>query len=839
MAAAFQDTTELKLGDPICCKKCGKWRRPCIGAAATFDACPTDSCRVMNYWQRYLPEKKQLSDLEDPKARLLVIRAHVNDMVRTDLSGKLTFKEITDTLSARLAAEPGRDYTEGWLRAQIDDWVAKHKASGESCAKVNAANRQLSAADLQRAVGPSGLLDVLDNDMLLNVLMGSGLRGTSAASRTCRRLCAVARAVHRQPTLTVLQGDNTIACALYAARLLHVQELRIERSPGVFEMLRLQTLRTPPWLRTPPVSTGQPHRVRLAWTAANTDVVLSPLGALYLGAALAIDVHTTSEADLGQEGMHTENYYSGLEAGGVLMGLDRTHDEKLYDRCVTLSRETVYGAQVRLTCSDAPFHMSTARFLAGNWRIKRDYDSEPLRRSMMGLGRTSTGPCDPERCDAAVFLAAFALNPSTPLKTSMTAAEGMAAFNRLLGNRIWRFASACPTCGATGCYGAWCDACEVLKLEQEEHEEAEAWSAVADDWRAVAVAGAAEAVAATTEAAAVSPGVLDGAPSPSSLRRAQGSAALEEGGTKGHATAPPGRTEAKKARRAAADEASSSSSSCCSSDGALRSTSASTGPAVQPAEVMRVMRLMATGTSTSAPSSAADGPSESSTATLAPGTVAVLHGLRARINGCMLNGHYVIVVGWSAARRRYIVSLPPDGRTARLIDWDGRLLVRPEVIKALPPWLASFGPDMPRNVASREGPDGRELVMTKSDGRKLVIKTTMTSAPGTAAIHEQLADALHPSQPPDAEDRGVLLHGADAEDVEAFEKEAAAVLQVAAESAARLDEGGGAVSSSNLAHFFDDDDDDDELGPGMIAGNLTAPYHAVSDEDAEAADDAD
>ena len=140
---------------------------------------------------------------------------------------------------------------------------------------------------------------------------------------------------------------------------------------------------------------------------------------------------------------------------------------------------------------DAPRSLSppawlsaTARFLAGNWRIKRDYDSEPLRRSMMGLGRTSTGPCDPERCDAAVFLAAFALNPSTPLKTSRTAAEGMAAFNRLLGNRIWRFASACPTCGATGCYGAWCDACEVLKLEEEEHEEAEAWSAVADDWRA-------------------------------------------------------------------------------------------------------------------------------------------------------------------------------------------------------------------------------------------------------------------------------------------------------------------------------------------------------------------
>ena len=32
-----------------------------------------------------------------------------------------------------------------------------------------------------------------------------------------------------------------------------------------------------------------------------------------------------------------------------------------------------------------------------------------------------------ERCDAAVFLAAFALNPSTPLTTSMTAAEGCAA----------------------------------------------------------------------------------------------------------------------------------------------------------------------------------------------------------------------------------------------------------------------------------------------------------------------------------------------------------------------------------------------------------------------------
>ena len=209
----------------------------------------------------------------------------------------------------------------------------------------------------------------------------------------------------------MLQGDNTIACALYAARLVQVKDLRIERegAPGDFEMFKLQILRTPPWMRTPPTSTGQPHRVRLAWKVAKEDVVLSPLGALYLGAALAIDVraatpppvhsprrdavpsppsatpppvhratpfshlppsslprpsppsqhartsrvmrhtrrmssarhayarrmspaqvHTTSEADLGREGMHTENYYSGLEAGGVLMGLDRARDEQVY-----------------------------------------------------------------------------------------------------------------------------------------------------------------------------------------------------------------------------------------------------------------------------------------------------------------------------------------------------------------------------------------------------------------------------------------------------------------------------------------------------------------------------
>ena len=387
---------EVRLGDPICCEKCGKWRRPFIGAAANFDACQTDSCKVMSIWQRLHPSQQQLSNLPkaDPKGRLLVIRELVNDMVRNDIvapkHGRLTFKDITKTLSKKAAAKLGRDYSEEWLRAQIDDRMAKHKANGRACALVNHANRQRSATDLQRAVGPSGLLDVLDNDMLLIVLMASGIRGTIAAWRTCRRLRAIARAAHKQPTLTVLQGDNTIACALYAARLVQVKDLRIERegAPGDFEMFKLQILRTPPWMRTPPTSTGQPHRVRLAWKVAKEDVVLSPLGALYLGAALAIDVratpppvhrarpfsrlhpstrprpsppsqhaptsrvmrirvecpprvalhtrrmssaqvHTTSEADLGREGMHTENYYSGLEAGGVLMGLDRARDEQV------------------------------------------------------------------------------------------------------------------------------------------------------------------------------------------------------------------------------------------------------------------------------------------------------------------------------------------------------------------------------------------------------------------------------------------------------------------------------------------------------------------------------
>jgi len=224
-------------------------------------------------------------------------------------------------------------------------------------------------------------------------------------------------------------------------------------------------------------------------------------------------VHTTSEADLGREGMHTENYYSGLEAGGVLMGLDRARDEQVYafataatsawpprpssHRHICLATTTLLArhphapprpplpppppspsaraflgdvapltrgvppssssaglralragaarpglrragddtpppphllfpiwvmspppasthsgssqwlhppslltvvcplpsplplaAQVRLTCSDQPFHLSTARFLCGDFRTKRAYDSEPLRRSMMGLDRT-------------------------------------------------------------------------------------------------------------------------------------------------------------------------------------------------------------------------------------------------------------------------------------------------------------------------------------------------------------------------------------------------------------------------------------------------------------------
>ena len=100
------------------------------------------------------------------------------------------------------------------------------------------------------AAGAAGVLDALANELVLLLLTESGILATINASRACRRLHTLARVAHGQPELTVRACDDTIACALYVARLPAVQTLRVENiEAGRFELLALTKLRTPPGLR--------------------------------------------------------------------------------------------------------------------------------------------------------------------------------------------------------------------------------------------------------------------------------------------------------------------------------------------------------------------------------------------------------------------------------------------------------------------------------------------------------------------------------------------------------------------------------------------------------------
>ena len=184
---------------------------------------------------------------------------------------------------------------------------------------------------LESAEGAAGVLDILANELVLLLLMESGILSTINASRACRRLRTLARVAHGQEELVVRACDDTLACALYVTRLPSVQTLRVESAPGRFELLALAKLRTPPGLRgkhgepqpteadamPPPRSpsavtnagaappaplaprSSQLHRVRLAWTdGAGVPRVLGPLPAFYLGAALASSVRSVPGCSL-------------------------------------------------------------------------------------------------------------------------------------------------------------------------------------------------------------------------------------------------------------------------------------------------------------------------------------------------------------------------------------------------------------------------------------------------------------------------------------------------------------------------------------------------------------
>lgn len=71
---------------------------------------------------------------------------------------------------------------------------------------------------LEGAEGAAGVLDVLANELVLLLLMESGILATINASRACRRLRTLARVAHGQQELAVRACDDTIACALYVAR---------------------------------------------------------------------------------------------------------------------------------------------------------------------------------------------------------------------------------------------------------------------------------------------------------------------------------------------------------------------------------------------------------------------------------------------------------------------------------------------------------------------------------------------------------------------------------------------------------------------------------------------
>ena len=209
---------------------------------------------------------------------------------------------------------------------------------------------------LESAEGAAGVLDILANELVLLLLMESGILATINASLACRRLRTLARVAHGQQELVVRACDDTLACALYVARcalgvqpsaqppttlphtrpllfcrLPSVQTLRVESAPGRFELLALAKLRTPPGLRgkhgepqpteadamppppspsavtkagaappaPPALRSSQLHRVRLAWTdGAGVPRVLGPLPAFYLGAALASSVRSVPGCSL-------------------------------------------------------------------------------------------------------------------------------------------------------------------------------------------------------------------------------------------------------------------------------------------------------------------------------------------------------------------------------------------------------------------------------------------------------------------------------------------------------------------------------------------------------------
>ena len=140
---------------------------------------------------------------------------------------------------------------------------------------------------LESAEGAAGVLDILANELVLLLLMESGILATINAGSSCRRLRTLARVAHGQQELVVRACDDTLACALYVARcglsvqpcarnppppspiapsafpphnlphtrpllfcrLPSVQTLRVESAPGRFELLALAKLRTPPGLR--------------------------------------------------------------------------------------------------------------------------------------------------------------------------------------------------------------------------------------------------------------------------------------------------------------------------------------------------------------------------------------------------------------------------------------------------------------------------------------------------------------------------------------------------------------------------------------------------------------
>ena len=71
---------------------------------------------------------------------------------------------------------------------------------------------------LESAEGAAGVLDILANELVLLLLMESGILATINASLACRRLRTLARVAHGQQELVVRACDDTLACALYVAR---------------------------------------------------------------------------------------------------------------------------------------------------------------------------------------------------------------------------------------------------------------------------------------------------------------------------------------------------------------------------------------------------------------------------------------------------------------------------------------------------------------------------------------------------------------------------------------------------------------------------------------------